>query len=354
MPLAARGSPHRGLLSLGTCLALALPAPASADPSPLPDWGVAEKPKAAAPAPAPAPTPAAEAPAAPPAAPAAAAPPPAAADDDIVLTDSEPAPARSRKARNAAKVARAARSKPRSKAVKAALARAASERAPIQDHANKLVDAGKPDEALQSLLVGAEAYHDPVLYLAAAEATLARGDRKGRAGVADDDRCIEHVRTAQTLLQGASAEAPRVDPEEHPALIAWGDDLIKKAERHKQRMSARRSGHAEIAAGAVLTTAGLASVGVMSRGLYLNAVSERELDKGAGRPDEELAPLHDQQRRAETMIAAGAIAGAVGLALGIALVAIGARDLKATRREKLATRLRIAPTFGGLVIAGRF
>ena len=347
MPFAARGSPHRGLLSLGTCLALALPAPASADPAPLPDWGVADKPKAAEPAPAPAPSDVAAAPAAP-------TPPAAAAGDDIVLTDPEPAPARSRKAKQAAKVARAARSKPRSKAVKAALERAASERAPIQEHASKLQDAGKPDEALQSLLVGAEAYHDPVLYLAAAEATLARADRKGRAGVADDDRCIQHVRTAQTLLQGASAEAPRVDPEEHPALTAWGDELIKKAERHKQRMSARRSGHAEIAAGAVLTTAGLASVGVMSRGLYLNAVSERELDKGAGRPDEELAPLHDQQRRAETMIAAGAIAGAVGLALGIALVAIGARDLKATRREKLATRLRIAPTFGGLVIADRF
>lgn len=357
MPLVARGSPLRGLLSLGTCLALTLPTTtASAAPAPLPDWGVpdrpGDKPRAAAPAPAPAAAAPAPAPAvAPELTPAPSKPAP---DDDIVLTDPTPAPA-SRKARRAAKVAKVARSKPRSKAVKDSLERAASERAPIQEHASKLEAAGKPDEALQSLLVGAEAYHDPILYLAAAEASLKRGDRRGRAGVVDDDHCIEHVRTAQTLLTAATAETPRVDPEEHAALIAWGDDLVKKAERHKQRMSARRNGRAELIAGAVLGTVGLTGFGVMSGGIYLDGASKRELDKGMGRPDEDLAALHDQQRRAETMIAAGAISGAVGLALGIALIAIGARDLKATRGERpRQARVRVAPTLGGIVIAGRF
>lgn len=351
MPLVARGSPVRGLLSLGTCLALALPTHVSAAPAPLPDWGVPDKPKAAEPTPPPAaPAPVAAAPA--PASEPAAAPAPGPAEDDIILTD--PAPTTSRKARRAAKVAKVARSKPHSKAVKTSLERAASERAPIQEHAAKLDADGKPDEALQSLLVGAEAYHDPILYLSAAEATLKRADRKGRSGVADDDRCIERVRIAQTLLQAAAADSPRVDPEEHPALLAWGDELVKKAERHKQRMSARRNGSAELIAGAVLSTVGLAGFGVMAGGLYLNSVSERELDKGMGRPEEDLAALQAQQRRAETMTAAGAISGAVGLALGIALISIGARDLKATRAEKLQARIRVAPTLGGLVIAGRF
>lgn len=353
MPLVARGSPVRGLLSLGTCLALALPTHVSAAPAPLPDWGVPDKPKAAEPTPSPAPAPVAAAPT--PASEPVAAPasePAAAAEDDIVFTD--PAPTASRKARRAAKVAKVARSKPHSKTVKTSLERAASERAPIQEHAAKLDADGKPDEALQSLLVGAEANHDPVLYLSAAEATLKRADRKGRSGVADDDRCIERVRIAQTLLQGAAPDSPRVDPEEHPALLAWGDDLVKKAERHKQRMSARRNGSAELIAGAVLSTVGLAGFGVMAGGLYLNSVSERELDKGMGRPEEDLAALQAQQRRAETMTAAGAISGAVGLALGIALISIGARDLKATRAEKPQARIRVAPTLGGLVIAGRF
>ena len=124
------------------------------------------------------------------------------------------------------------------------------------------------------------------------------------------------------------------------------------AASHKD--AAHRNGHGEVLAGALLTTGGLASIGVMAGGLYLNRHSKRELDRGEGRPDQELAPLHDQKRQAETMIAAGAIAGAAGLALGIALLTIGARDLKAARRESLTARVRVAPTFGGFVLAGRF
>jgi hypothetical protein len=109
-----------------------------------------------------------------------------------------------------------------------------------------------------------------------------------------------------------------------------------------------------VLAGALLTTGGLASIGVMAGGLYLNRHTKRELERGEGRPEQELAPLHDQKRQAETMIAAGAIAGAAGLALGIALLTIGARDLKAARREPLSARVRVAPTLGGFVLAGRF
>ena len=80
MPLVARGSPSRGLLSLGTCLALTLPIPVSAAPAPLPDWGVpdgpGDKPRASEPAPAAAPAPAK---------PAAPAHPPAAAGSEEIV-----------------------------------------------------------------------------------------------------------------------------------------------------------------------------------------------------------------------------------------------------------------------------
>ena len=277
---------------------------------------------------------------------------PAADDDDVVITDSSPTPPRSsRKGKRAAKLAKP---KPRDKVTVSSIDRATSERAPIQEHAKTLEAAGKLDEAVKSLMVGAEAYRDPVLYLSAAEGYLKLAQERGRAGVADDDRCIAHVRTAGELLQSAPADAPRVDPEERPALDAWGQDLVKKAERHKARMGVRRTGHGQIIAGAVLTTAGLAGLGVMSGGLYFNSVSRRELAKGEGRPEEELQPLRDQQKRGETMIAAGAVLGAVGLALGIALISIGARDLKAARTESLQARVRVAPTLGGLVLVGRF
>lgn len=48
-----------------------------------------------------------------------------------------------------------------------------------------------------------------------------------------------------------------------------------------------------------------------------------------------------------TMIAAGAVSGAIGLALGVAPLVDGVRDLKATRPGRSA-RVRVAPTFGGL------
>mgnify|MGYP001189039211 CR=1 FL=1 len=127
-----------------------------------------------------------------------------------------------------------------------------------------------------------------------------------------------------------------------------------EALRQEARNAARRRGHGELITGALLTTGGLAGFGVMAGGLFLNRLSDRELDKGAGRPEQDLAPLYDQKRQAETMIAAGAVAGAAGLALGVALLVIGARDLKAARGAPLAARVRIAPTLGGFVLAGRF
>jgi hypothetical protein len=48
------------------------------------------------------------------------------------------------------------------------------------------------------------------------------------------------------------------------------------------------------------------------------------------------------------------VLGAVGLVLGVALISLGARDLKAARAETLQARLRVAPTLGGLVVFGRF
>ena len=337
MPSIPRGSPLRQILVLGTGLSLALPiAPAAAGPAPLPDWGAATKPK-------PAPEPAA----APAPAPPAAAPEP---EDEIVPDDATPE-AKRRTPRRAAKSTRA---RPRTKTLKAALDRAESERRSITDHARSLEQAGEVEESARSLVVGAEAYNDPLLHLTAAEAYLKLAEAKGRGGVGDDDRVLAHVRIARAQLESPPTEAPRVDPGEHATLDAWADELSGKAERHKAKMSVRRNGHGQLAAGAVLTTAGLASLGVMAGGLYLNRVSERELGRGEGRPDDELAPIQDQKKRGETMIAAGAIAGAVGLALGIALLTLGARDLKAARTEKLAARVRVAPTFGGLVVVGRF
>ena len=61
----------------------------------------------------------------------------------------------------------------------------------------------------------------------------------------------------------------------------------------------------------------------------------------------------DKLDRANTIVAAGAIAGFSGLVLGVALLVDGLRERKATRSATTA-RVRVAPTLGGLVLSGRF
>ncbi len=314
------------------CISLLWPFHATAGPAPLPDWGVADTPTAK-----PAPTKAAE--------------------PEIVMVD-DAAPAKRSKRGSQSR-------KPKKEKVKkteaapatetpASVARADQERQPIQVHARNLESTGQTEEAARSLVVGAEAYGDPILHLDAAALYLQLAQARGRAGVADSDRCIRHAQAAVAALPADDTTDPRVDPNTIDTLTRRSDELIRQAEKHKSHQSARRNGHQEVIAGSVLLTAGLASVGVMAGGLYLNGVSGRELARGEGRPDEELAPLRAQERRSETMIAAGAVAGAVGVALGIALVAIGARDLKAARVNSSQARIRVAPSFGGLVVAGHF
>jgi hypothetical protein len=65
-----------------------------------------------------------------------------------------------------------------------------------------------------------------------------------------------------------------------------------------------------------------------------------------------LAPIERQHNQSETRIAAGAVAGVVGLALGAALIVAGTRELRLTRRSH--ARVRVAPTFAGLQLSGRF
>jgi hypothetical protein len=115
----------------------------------------------------------------------------------------------------------------------------------------------------------------------------------------------------------------------------------------------RRRGRAQVFAGASLMGVGLAGLGVMFSGLYVQRYSARELAWGANYPDELLAPLRAQHDRGETMLVAGAVTAAFGAVLGTALIASGARDLRAGRVQRYA-RVRVAPSFGGLVLSGHF
>ncbi len=152
--------------------------------------------------------------------------------------------------------------------------------------------------------------------------------------------------TPTTPTEPAAPVGPAPAPEPEPAVTSPADDTAA-AEQLRLR------GRAELITGAVFMVGGLTGFGVLGAGVVVKGRAEQELKDAEGRTDVDLEPLDKQQKQGETMLAAGAVAGVLGMALGIALVAAGGRDMKAGRAG-LTSRVRIAPTFGGLVISGRF
>lgn len=110
----------------------------------------------------------------------------------------------------------------------------------------------------------------------------------------------------------------------------------------------------ELASGSVLAASGLTGIVWMSLGFHLSRLADRELAKGSGWSETALAPLHAQKDQGATMIAAGAVLGLAGLALGLALIDGGVRDLRAARAARLSRRLHFTPTPGGWLLTGRF
>jgi len=110
----------------------------------------------------------------------------------------------------------------------------------------------------------------------------------------------------------------------------------------------------ELASGSVLAASGLTGIVWMSLGFHLSRLADRELARGIGWSETALAPLHAQKDQGATMIAAGAVLGVAGLALGLALIDGGARDLRAARAARLSRRLHFTPTLGGWLLTGRF
>jgi len=151
----------------------------------------------------------------------------------------------------------------------------------------------------------------------------------------------EPVPTPELVPEPAAAPEPTPEPvpaEPEPAVVEAPEPgpSVQVLESGKL---ARRRARAELVTGGVLLGLGLGGFAAMTVGLL----------KKSGANDLGAKPL----ARADSMIAAGAASGAMGLAMGIALLVEGARDRKAARSAEV-TRVRVAPTLGGLVLSGRF
>jgi len=285
-----------------------------------------------------------------------------AAEEDIVLDDT-PEPS-NKKSKSGGKK-KAPKVQPREAVIKAQVEKAEAERAPLQDQAQKLSDAGNLEGAVGLLAGGAEALRDPVLHLAAADARqkLAR-KRSADQAKAEWEASLRHIDRADALLaasSGGALDGIRVGPDDVETMHAWSTELRAAADGAlpdlvRRTNPVRRNARGELIAGSIFLAGGLAGLGVMAGGLYLSKSADRELPKAGDNP-EYLAPLEAQKKQGDTMTAAGAVAGVLGVALGVTLVALGASDFKKARMEQLA-RVSItptfAPTFGGLSMSARF
>ncbi|MFY0542223.1 hypothetical protein [Nannocystis pusilla] len=285
-----------------------------------------------------------------------------AADDDTVVLDDSPGPAKKKSGSGKKKAAKA---QPREVMIKAQVEKAEAERAPLQDQAQQLSDAGNLEGAVGLLAGGAEALRDPVLHLAAADARqkLAR-KRSADQAKAEWEASLRHIDRADALLaanSGGAVDGIRVNPDDLETMHAWSTELRTAADSAlpdlvRRTNPVRRNARGELIAGSIFLAGGLAALGVMGGGIYLSKSADRELPKAMGNEDY-IAPLEAQKKQGDTMTAAGAVAGVLGVALGVTLVALGATDFKKARQEQLS-RVRVAPavspTFGGMFLSARF
>lgn len=234
--------------------------------------------------------------------------------------------------------------------------RAAQARAAAQQGAGELA-------ASQALALVAELDDDPILLVDAAEAAL----------IAFEARALRSPERALTLAREATLAIDGLRDAEAAELARRGLDrallneasaraqaLVARAGAEQRRRRALRSGRGEVTSGGVFAALGLAGVGIMAGGLFLEAAADRELARAGIDALSDLdpalqRPFAEQYERASTMTASGAVIGGLGLALGGALIGVGVRDLRrAGWRPERRASIRAAPTLGGVMIGGRF
>jgi hypothetical protein len=277
----------------------------------------------------------------------------------------KPGVARKAKVRGGAqtseKASNAAKLKLRKKELDAALTKAQGERDQALARVQPLLGSGHPERAANHLLESALMYSDPVLHLEAAEQFLAAADRRHPDALA---KGRETAAAARTLLTSVGADPMKdltVDVRAARVPHANLDGLLDRCAAVEHRLVLRgaelrrqRRGRQELVTGASLLAVGLTGAGVLASGLVYRGARERELAAIAGHEAEyDLSALDAQGRRADAMIGAGAVVGALGMVLGASLVALGARDLRGKPPARHA-QLRVGPTLGGLVLSGRF
>jgi len=251
-----------------------------------------------------------------------------------------------------------------------------AERERVQESAKS---AGDPKSAAETLEQGAKQNGDPVLFLDAAQNYIAAGKADRDEGLVELG--IENARIALDVLH--FVRSPAADPSwqvvasnEVKDLIERGNDLVREGQRsldslessgdetegttdeepkrkRKRRKGESRPGAGAIAGGSVLLLAGVAGVAMIGAGAAISRNRQDEVEAlELGPQDEKFKELDAQGKRANMIAYIGIPLAAVGLIGGITLLALGAKRAKAGKST--SAHAWVMPTFGGLVVSGKF
>lgn len=229
------------------------------------------------------------------------------------------------------------------------LVRAEAIRGRILESAAPMIAGGRHEEAATLLANAAQTHVDPVLYLAAAEVRLA-APRTGERGLSE----------ASTLSAAAKElvlrpVAPRIAPDAASGLLEHSEVLTTFVETRREQLRQVRRGRAQLVTGGVFLAIGVGAVGLLSSGAVVNGRVDAAREAYTGSDAAYTAALDRTDRRADTMVAAGVIAGLAGMAIGVPLTATGARELKRARGSGYERpRLHIAPGLASVSLTGRF
>lgn len=235
---------------------------------------------------------------------------------------------------------------------------AAAEREALAAKAAEL-DAIQSVEATARWLSGeAWSSQDPWVHLMAARTWLKV--QRGRTGL---DRAEFHAREAIALAEAppvpriSAADVARVqaDAAAVQAVVAERRAELRHA-RAERRAAERwlRRGRGELIAGGAMM-----AVATLGAGLALGGADYRRRFHDSVAPvlgselPLELAPLRGLETQGRQMIAAGAVLTAVGVAAGVPLLILGARDVRAGQRQRGRASLQLQPGLGELRLVGR-
>lgn len=239
------------------------------------------------------------------------------------------------------------------------LAQAAAEREALASRAAE-VEAIQGVETCARWLSGqAWDTQDPRIHIMAARTWL-----KVQTSRASLDRVEFHAREAVALAD--VPPVPRIGAGEVALVHADAEGLQQSvAERRAEIRRARadrraadrqiRRGRRELIAGGAMMVVGALGAGLALGGAtYRRRFDETIAPVLAADLPVDLSPLRALDVEGSRMLAVGAVLAAVGVAAGVPLLVLGARDLRLGKQRRGSLSLQLQPGLGSLGVVGRF